>query len=75
MIGVDYKRIITFNPEKRLGKPCIRNLRITVYDILGYLASGMTYEQILDDFPDLTNEDILACFAYIVDRESHTMVA
>ena len=61
-------------PGKRGGKPCIRGLRITVYDVLSYLASGMTQEQILADFPDLTKEDILACLAYAADRESHTKV-
>ncbi|HMV79075.1 MAG TPA: DUF433 domain-containing protein [Leptospiraceae bacterium] len=71
---MDWKKTITVEPGKRSGKPCIRGLRITVYDVLGYLASGMTYEEVLDDFPDLTKEDILACFAYIVDREQFTMV-
>ena len=55
---MDYSRIITIEPDKRSGKPCIRGLRITVYDVLEYLASGMTQGQILDDFPDLTAEDI-----------------
>ena len=58
-------------PGKRSGKPCIRGLRITVYDILEYLASGMTKEQILVDFPYLTDEDILACLAFAADREKH----
>ncbi len=66
---MNYKKNITFEPGKRSGKPCIRNLRITVYDILGYLASGMTQEQILKDFPELTKEDILACLSYAADRE------
>ena len=61
-------------PGKRGGKPCIRGLRITVYDVLSYLASGMTQEQILADFPDLTKEDILACLGYAADRESHLKV-
>lgn len=61
-------------PGKRSGKPCIRGLRITVYDVLSYLASGMTQEQILADFPDLTKEDILACLGYAADRESHVKV-
>lgn len=64
---VDYKKIITIEPGKRGGKPCIRKLRITVYDIMDYLASGMSIEQILEDFPKLTKEDILACFAYLAD--------
>jgi uncharacterized protein (DUF433 family) len=63
-----YQDIITIEPGKRGGKPCIRGMRITVYDVLSYLASGMTYEEILDDFPYLTQEDILACLRYEVDR-------
>ncbi len=64
-----YERIITIEPGKRGGKPCIRGLRITVYDVLEYLASGMTQEQILADFPDLTRDDIRACLAFAADRE------
>ena len=60
---------ITIEPDKRGGKPCIRGLRITVYDILEYLASGMSEEAILKDFPDLTHEDIRACLAFAADRE------
>lgn len=67
--AVDYKRFITIEPGKRGGKPCIRGLRITVYDILEYLASGMSEEQILADFPDLTRDDIRACLAFAADRE------
>ncbi len=67
---MDYTKIITLEPGKRSGKPCIRGLRITVSDVLGYLASGMTIEEILDDFPDLTREDILACLAYAADSEN-----
>jgi uncharacterized protein (DUF433 family) len=67
----DYRKIITIEPGKRSGKPCIRGLRITVYDVLSYLASGMTIEQILDDFPYLNREDILACLAYAADRENN----
>ena len=59
-----YQDIITLEPGKRGGKPCIRGMRITVYDVLSYLASGMTYEEILDDIPYLTQEDILACLSY-----------
>jgi uncharacterized protein (DUF433 family) len=66
---VDYSKIITIEPGKRGGKPCIRGLRITVYDILEYLAAGMTHAQILSDFPYLTEEDILACLAFAADRE------
>ncbi len=67
--SVNYAGIITIEPGKRSGKPCIRGLRITVYDVLEYLASGMTTEQVLQDFPYLTREDILACLAYAADRE------
>ncbi len=66
---MDYSKIITIEPGKRGGKPCIRGLRITVYDVLGYLAAGMTHEQILSDFPYLTEEDIRACLAYAADGE------
>lgn len=69
-----YHDIITIEPDKRGGKPCIRGLRITVYDILEYLASGMTQDEILEDFDYLTKEDIQACFAYAADREKHSMV-
>lgn len=66
---VDYRKIITIEPGKRSGKPCIRGLRITVGDVLEYLAGGMTVEEILGDFPDLTREDILACLTYAAERE------
>ena len=65
----DYTKIITIEPGKRSGKPCIRGLRITVYDVLEYLASGMSEDDILTDFPDLTREDIRACLAFAADRE------
>ncbi len=65
----DYTEIITTEPGKRAGKPCIRGLRITVYDILEYLASGMSEGQILADFPDLRREDIRACLMFAADRE------
>jgi len=61
---MNYKDRITVEPGKRGGKPCVRGLRITVYDVLEYLASGMTEKEILQDFPDLTSEDIRACLAY-----------
>lgn len=64
-----YRDIITIDPGKWGGKPCIRGMRITVYDVLSYLASGMTYEEVLDDFPHSTHEDILACLSYAADRE------
>ena len=66
---MDYKRIITVEPGKRNGKPCIRGLRITVYDVWEYMASGMTDEDILKDFPDLTPDDVRACLAFAADRE------
>ena len=61
---MDYQKIITIEPGKRSGKPCIRGMRITVYDILEYLAGGMTEEEILEDFSELTSEDIKACLAF-----------
>jgi uncharacterized protein (DUF433 family) len=66
---MNYKDYITIEPDKRGGKPCIRGMRITVQDVLEYLASGMTEEEILEDFPDLTREDIQACLAFAADRE------
>lgn len=66
---MDWKNRITIDPEKRGGKPCIRGLRMTVYDVLEYLASGMSEEEILKDFPDLTREDIRACLAFAAERE------
>ena len=66
---------ITIEPGKRSGKPCIRGMRITVYDILSYLASGMTNEEILHDFPDLEHEDILACLEFAADREHFTIIS
>ncbi|MFL6214369.1 MAG: DUF433 domain-containing protein [Blastocatellia bacterium] len=70
---MNYQDYITIEPGKRGGKPCIRGMRITVYDVLDYLASGMTEEEILDDFPDLTREDIKACLAFAADRERRLM--
>ena len=66
---MNWEHLITIDPGKRGGKPCIRGLRITVYDVLEYLASGMSEENILKDFPDLTREDIRACLAFAADRE------
>ncbi len=65
----DYKNIIRRNPNKRFGKPCVRNTRITVYDVLGWLAAGMDNNEIIKDFPELTIEDIKACLSYAADRE------
>jgi len=66
---MEYSNIITIEPGKMGGKPCIRGLRITVYDVLDYLAGGMTENEILHDFPDLSREDIRACLAFAADRE------
>lgn len=66
---MDYKTIITIEPGKRSGKPCIRRARMTVADILEYLASGMAHAEFLADFPDLTEEDLRACFAFAAERE------
>jgi uncharacterized protein (DUF433 family) len=70
---IDYQKVITMEPGKRGGKPCIRGLRITVYDILGWLASGMSHEEILKDFPDLCEGDIRAALAFAADREHHVV--
>ncbi|HUX92647.1 MAG TPA: DUF433 domain-containing protein [Ignavibacteriaceae bacterium] len=71
---MDYKDYITINPGKRSGKPCIRDTRITVYDILEYLASGMTVEDVLKDFNELNKNDILACLSYAADREKKSII-
>jgi len=72
---IDYKIIIRRNSNKRFGKPCIRETRITVYDVLGWLAAGMSYDQIISDFPELTKDDIIACLAYAADREHKLLSA
>lgn len=66
---MDYREIITIDPGIRSGKPSIRGMRITVQDILEYLAGGMSEDEILSDFPELTREDILACIAFAANRE------
>lgn len=66
---MDYRDYITIDPNKRGGKPCVRGLRITVYEVLEYLASDMTEAQILEDFSDLTRQDLKACIAFAADRE------
>lgn len=71
-MSTHYRHIITMEADKRNGKPCIRGMRITVYDVLSYLASGMNSEQIIEDFPELRKEDILACLSYAADSEKHT---
>jgi uncharacterized protein (DUF433 family) len=65
---MDYRQLITIESDKRSGQPCIRGLRMTVQDVLEYLASGMSPDQIVADFPDLTTEDIRACLAYAADH-------
>ncbi len=70
-----YQDLITVEAGKRGGQPCVRGMRITVYDVLSYLAAGMTEPEILDDFPELTHEDVLACLAYAADRERKTVVS
>ena len=70
-----YRQLITIEPGKRGGKPCIRHMRITVYDILSWLAAGMTNADILADFPELTVEDIQAALAFAADREHHVVAA
>jgi uncharacterized protein (DUF433 family) len=70
---MDYRGIITIEAGKRGGKPCIRGMRITVYDVLEYLASGMSHEEILSDFPELTADDIRACLGFAADRERRLM--
>jgi uncharacterized protein (DUF433 family) len=69
-----YQHIISINPSIRSGKPIIRGLRITVYDVLSYLAAGMTSAEIIQDFPELTDEDIQACLAYAADREQSVSI-
>ncbi len=70
---MDYSKIITMEPGKRGGKPCIRGMRITVSDVLSYLASGMSEDEVLRDFPYLTREDIRACLSFAADHERRLM--
>jgi uncharacterized protein (DUF433 family) len=72
---MEYNQIITIEPGKRSGKPCIRGMRITVYDILEYLAGGMTEAEVLEDFSELTSQDIKACLAFAADREKKLFLA
>ena len=74
-LSMNYRDIITIEPGKRGGKPCIRGMRITVYDVLSYLAAGMTPDEIVEDFPYLTPEDICACLGYAAERERQMIVA
>ena len=71
---MDYRQIITLEPGKRGGKPCIRGMRITVGDVLGWIAAGMSNKEIIDDHPDLTEEDILASVAYAADKERNSQI-
>jgi uncharacterized protein (DUF433 family) len=71
----DYRELITIQPEIRFGKPCLINTRIAVYDVLGWLATGMSFTDIISDFPEITQEDIQACLAYAADREHKIRVA
>jgi uncharacterized protein (DUF433 family) len=71
---MSYEGTITIEPGKRGGQPCIRGMRITVYDVLSYLAAGMTEDEILNDFPYLTRDDILACLSYAAEREHRMLV-
>ena len=72
---MNYQDIITIEPGKRGGRACIRRMRIAVADVLGWLATGMTHEEILSDYPELTQEDIRACLAYAADRERRLVTA
>ena len=65
----EYHNIITINSEKRFGKPCVRDTRISVFDVLSWLAAGMSHKEITDDFPEITEEDISACLSYAAERE------
>jgi uncharacterized protein (DUF433 family) len=73
--GMDYREIITIEPGKRGGRPCVRGMRIAVSDVLGWLAAGMSHAEILADFPELTENDIRACLAYAADRERRLTAA
>ena len=71
----DYKSIIKKTPDKRFGKPCIRETRISVSDVLGWLAAGMTHQEIIEDFPEITEDDIRACLSFAADRENKLQYA
>ncbi len=68
---MDYRQLITIEPGKRGGQPCVRGMRITVYDVLGWLSIGMSIEQIIEEYPELTVDDIRAVLAYAADRDHH----
>jgi uncharacterized protein (DUF433 family) len=73
MSSMNYQQYIEITPGKRSGKPCLKQTRITVYDVLGWLAQGMTTEEIIAEYPELTAEQIQACLAYAADREHHSL--
>jgi uncharacterized protein (DUF433 family) len=73
--NMKWQGIITLEPGKRGGRPCVRHMRITVADVLGWLAAGMTHEEILSDYPELTEDDIRACLSYAADRERGVLIA
>lgn len=75
MADESWRSLITVEPGKRGGRPCVRGMRITVYDVLSYLAAGMSAQEVLDDFPYLTGEDIRACLAFAAERERRMLVA
>ena len=70
---MDYQSVITIEAGKRGGRPCVRGMRISVADVLGWLAAGMSHEQIISDYPELTEQDIHACLAYAADRERRVL--
>ena len=72
---MNYQQIITIEPGKRGGRPCIRGMRVAVSDVLGWLAAGMSHQEIVSDFPELTEEDIRACLSFAADRERRTLTA
>ena len=72
---IEYRNYIKINSNKRFGKPCVRDTRISVYDVLSWLSLGMDFNEIIDDFPELTKEDIRACLAYAADKEHRLMHA
>jgi uncharacterized protein (DUF433 family) len=72
---MEYQNHITIDSRIRFGKPCIKGTRIAIYDILGWLASGMTIAEIVDDFPELTNADVLACLSYVSEKERKVRIA
>ena len=75
LFAMNYQDIISIEPGKRGGRPCIRHMRIAVADVLGWLAAGQSHQQIFDDFPELTEDDIRACLAYAADRERRLVTA